>query len=76
MVSMGPSTNANLSGAHETINIGRHNIPDELVALLQKLSVNELVDFALGSDGRWYVKYRQKGFDRHGEPKITYRSPT
>ncbi|KAG9044297.1 hypothetical protein FS837_008389 [Tulasnella sp. UAMH 9824] len=39
---------------------GRHNVPDELVTILQKLSVNELLDFSLGSDGRWYVKCRQK----------------
>ncbi|KAG8891874.1 hypothetical protein FRC01_014478, partial [Tulasnella sp. 417] len=42
-----------------------HNIPDELVTLLQKLSVNELLDFSLGSDGRWYVRYRQKGPEKH-----------
>ncbi|KIO27725.1 hypothetical protein M407DRAFT_7152 [Tulasnella calospora MUT 4182] len=42
-----------------------HNIPDELVTLLQKLSVDELLDFALGSNGRWYVRYRQKGPDKH-----------
>ncbi|KIO27719.1 hypothetical protein M407DRAFT_23033 [Tulasnella calospora MUT 4182] len=42
-----------------------HNIPDELVTLLQDLSVNELLDFSLGLDGRWYVKYRQKGRETH-----------
>lgn len=45
---------------------GRHNIPDELVTLLQKLTINELLDFSLGSDGRWYVRYGPKGAERHG----------
>ncbi|KAG8997537.1 hypothetical protein FRB90_012490, partial [Tulasnella sp. 427] len=38
-----------------------HNIPNELIAVLQKLSVNELLDFDLGTVGRWYVRYRTKG---------------
>ncbi|KAG8982225.1 hypothetical protein FRB90_006948, partial [Tulasnella sp. 427] len=38
-----------------------HNVPIELIMVLQKLSVNELLDFDLGTSGRWYIKYRQKG---------------
>lgn len=49
---------------HSAKGIKWHNIPNELVTLLQKLSVNELLDFALGSGGRWYVRYRQKGPER------------
>lgn len=56
------------SGAHGTANTGRRNIPDDLVVLLQKLGIDELLDFSLGSDGRWYVRYRQKGPETYGEP--------
>lgn len=57
--------------ADEEMHTGRHNISNELARLLQQLSVNDLLDFALGSGGRWYIRYRQKGSERQGEPTIT-----
>ncbi|KAG9044298.1 hypothetical protein FS837_008390 [Tulasnella sp. UAMH 9824] len=46
---------------HSAKGIKWRNIPDDLVMLLQKLGIDELLDFSLGSDGRWYVRYRQNG---------------
>lgn len=54
---------------------GRHNISNDLASVLQQLSVNDLLDFALGSGGRWYVRYRHKGLERQGEPSITLSTP-
>ncbi|KAG8966064.1 hypothetical protein FRC05_002905 [Tulasnella sp. 425] len=50
---------------HSAKGIKWHNIPDELVTLLQKVAIDELLDYSLGSDGRWCVRYRLKGAERH-----------
>ncbi|KAG8988695.1 hypothetical protein FRB90_002599, partial [Tulasnella sp. 427] len=46
---------------HSAKGIKWQNVPQKLVTVLQGLSVNELIDFDLGTSGRWYVKYYQKG---------------
>lgn len=68
MVCLGGVSDGALSnGAYGTTNTGRRNIPDDLEMLLEKLGIDELLDFSLGSDRRWYVRYRQTGSETYGE---------
>ncbi|KAG8906398.1 hypothetical protein FRB99_006993 [Tulasnella sp. 403] len=44
--------------------INWHNVPQALQSLLSKLSTKSLLDFSLGSAGRWYIKYLSEGAEK------------
>lgn len=46
----------------------RANIPDDLSSLLRTVGAPNLLDFSLGSGGRYYVKYIAEGREKRSEP--------
>lgn len=49
------------------------NVPDELSSLLRTIGTRNLLDFSLGSDGRYYVKYLAAGREKRKLSKYMWR---
>ncbi|KAG9009378.1 hypothetical protein FRB90_008373 [Tulasnella sp. 427] len=41
-----------------------NNIPDALASLLRRMSTRDILDFSLGSDGRFYIRYNVGGEEK------------
>ena len=45
----------------------RSNIPEELERILDGSEPGNILDFSLGAEGRWYLRYRSGGMERQSE---------